>query len=77
MDENNCASIVVCLRDINGKRTKLKFDYFTEAYMYFYRCITRKEEEEEILYVTIDGACVYSSITDGLIFYEDLIGFFA
>jgi len=77
MDENNCANIIVCLRDINGKRTKHKFDYFTEAYMYFYRCIQRKEEEEEILYVTVDGACVYSSITDGLIFYEDLIGFFA
>ena len=77
MDENNRANIVVCLRDINGKRTKLKFDYFYEAYMYFYNCIRKKEEEEEILYVTIDDACVYSSLNDSIIFYEDLIGFFA
>lgn len=69
-------NIIICLRNNDGKRRELRFETNKDAYKYFLNA-DEKGEEDEILYVFVEGACVFSALSDLCIFYNDLLEFFA
>ena len=72
------SNIKIVVRDINGKWIEKRFETREEAYQY---CLNLAQEEsdaiEEIMYITIDGACVYSSLMAEGVDWETLVGWFA
>ena len=72
------SNIKIVVRDINGKWNEKRFETREEAYQY---CLNLAQEEsdaiEEIMYITVDGACVYSSLMAEGVDWETLVGWFA
>ena len=64
--------LIVC-RDINGRRTN-HFLRWDSAYDYIQSDIT---DEDEILLVIVEGACIYSSLSEDSISKFALLGLFA
>ena len=67
--------IKIYLRDINGNKHVMCFNWE----VYGYDGFDEIPEEEEILFVFLNGSCVYSCLNnrDCPITKEELIGFFA
>lgn len=70
--------VVIIVRDINGKRITHTFCW-GQYHTYFIGAgvFGNVHHEDEILLVTVDGACVYSALTSPAITWEDVTGFFA
>jgi len=66
------------VRDRNGKWLEREYDSRDEAYQY---CLlmTGIDENlaEEVMYIIVDGICVYSSLMADSVDWEALVGWFA
>lgn len=66
--------VTIITRDINGQRLT---HYMTwDKVCNYINVGLDKIEDDEILAVFVDGACVYSALGNDRITWEDILGFF-
>lgn len=67
--------IVILVRDINGKRTEMRFENQDALIS---SDLKNCSNEDEILIVLWDGKCIYNQLSSAYsILWEDIIAFFA
>ena len=66
--------VMIITRDVNGKRG---YHYGSWDDIGRYIPTDDIDEEDEILMITVNGACVYSALTSPAITWDDVRGFFA
>lgn len=69
--------VKIFMRDINGRRYMMSMRWW-DVSVELSKQVTTGEisEEDEILLVLVDGACIYSALSDNPITLDELTGFF-